>query len=792
MKLIISEKPSSAQTIAHAVGAREKIYGEGKEYCYKGSGFYVVNARGHLYGLGLPQDYGYSKSYKLEELPIFPDFRIFPENEKADDLRTLISQLMALDEVDEIICATDAGREGELIFRQIYTANGCKKTVKRLWTNSMTDEAITECMKNLPPDSDFDGEYYAALAREKADWIIGMNLSRLYGVLDGYPHRIGRVKTPVLAIVAERDSDIERFEKSVTYRLEMENGAALAISQQFWNTPEEAERARVISMGKTVNVLSAKHEEKTINRPLLHSLTTLQQEANRVYDLTAKQTLDAAQSLYEKKLITYPRTDCSYISEDMREKISRVLDVLEDRAEYRERIENLKSAGINLDSRVVNNKKMDGHDHHAIIPETNVSKVGGLSDTERKIYGLVANRLLCAVDTEYKYLETNYEFWCEDVIYTLKTVKSLVLGWKKYDTAKEDNSNALSYCEYAEGTSFTPKNISVRECIAKPKKHFTDDTLLSVMNNIDNRIDDKELKAAVSGRGIGTEATRAEVIEQLISAGYLERQGKSIVATDFGRAFIRSVPDNVKSLERTAEWEQVFTKIKSDTLAAEQLLEEVREFVKSVIDYEKSSARERTPVECENPYSRKAIGVCPRCGKNIYEGKKNFYCDSGKEGCGFTLWKDQIIIQGSITPDRAERLLKGEAVPFKTISKEGSAYTADFVLEDTGKYINLKRLKSGKKSLRKCPRCGKEVFEGNKSYYCEMRHSPVNGREGCGFNVWKEDKYNGINITAANMTDLLNGKAIYKQKKKLNGETERIKYTMIDTGTYVNIRHEKE
>ncbi len=312
------------------------------------------------------------------------------------------------------------------------------------------------------------------------------------------------------------------------------------------------------------------------------------------------------------------------------------------------------------------------------------------------------------------------------------------------------------------------------------------------MNNIDNRIDDKELKAAVSGRGIGTEATRAEVIEQLISAGYLERQGKSIIATDFGRAFIRSLPDNIKSLERTAEWEQVFTNIKSDTSAAERLLEEVREFVKSVIDYEKSPTRDRTPAQCENPYSRKVIGICPRCGRNIYEGKKNYYCESGKGGCGFTLWKDQITIKGSVTAEKAERLLKGEAVQFKALTKEGNAYTADFVLEDTGKYINLTRIKSDKKPLGKCPRCGKAVFEGNKNYYCEMRNSPVNGRDGCGFNVWKEDKYNGINVTAANMTDLLNGKAIYKQKKKLNGETERTKYTMVDTGTYVNIRHEKE
>ncbi len=783
MKLIISEKPSTAQTIAHVVGAREKIYGDGKDFCYKGSAYYVANARGHLYGLGLPQDYGYGKSYKLDELPIFPDFKIFPENESAEGLRKLISQLMALNEVDEIICATDAGREGELIFRHIYEANNCKKPVKRLWTNSMTDEAIRECLSNLPPDSDFDGEYYAALAREKADWIIGMNLSRLYGVLDGYPHRIGRVKTPVLAIVAERDKEIERFEKTVTYRLEMENGA---LSQKFWNTSEEAEKVKNISTQKSVNVLSAVSEEKKINRPLLHSLTTLQQEANRIYGLTAKQTLDAAQSLYEKKLLTYPRTDCNYISEDMRDKVIRIIDVLEDKAEYRERIGKLKIAGLNLDGRIINNREMNGHDHHAIIPEANVTDTKGMSENERKVYGLAVNRFLCAVDAEYRYTETNYEFWCEDITYSLKTIKPVSMGWKEYDTDSKKSIYFSEDCQFTEGTTFTAKAISVKECVTKPKKHFTDDTLLSVMNNIDNRIDDRELKAAVSGKGIGTEATRAEVIEQLVNAGYLERNGKSIISTDFGRAFIASLPDSVKSLERTAEWEQTFAGIKTDNAAADRLLEEVKEFVKSVIDFEKSPERHRKPLECENPHSKKVIGRCPRCGKNIFEGKKNFYCESGQNGCGFNLWKDQIAIQGSITAEKAEKLLKGEVVQFKAIAKNGDAYTANFILDDTGKYINLSRVKSEKVSLGKCPRCGKDIYEGGKNFYCQS------GKDGCGFTLWKEDKYNGITVTAANVTDLLGGKAIYKQKKKLNGETERIKYKMYDTGKYVNIRAERE
>ncbi len=785
MKLIISEKPSTAQTIAHVVGAREKVYGEGKEFCYMCNDYYVVNARGHLYGLGLPQDYGYSKTYKLEELPIFPDFDLFPASDNTESLRRLISQLINLDEVDEIINACDAGREGELIFRHIYNANRCTKPVKRLWTNSMTDEAIRECMKNLPPDSDFDGEYYAALAREKSDWLIGMNLSRLYGVKDDYPHRIGRVKTPVLAVVVDRDNEIADFNKTVSYRLVMDNGA---ISAEAWNTREEAEHKRVTASGKIASVLSAATEEKKTNRPLLYSLTALQQEANRAYGLTAKQTLEVAQSLYEKKLITYPRTDCNYVSEDIREKIIRAIDVIGGNADYSERVTRLKADGLNLDSRVINSKAMDGHDHHAILPEAITAGSNSLSDNERKIYGLVINRLLCAVDKEYRYIESNYEIRCEDVIYTLKCVKPVEMGWKTFEIGAEEKGNNFSYYEYGSGTSFTPHNISVKECITKPKKHFTDDTLLSVMNNIDNRIEDKELKAAVSGKGIGTEATRAEVIEQLIAAEYLMRDGKNIISTDFGRAFIASIPNNVKSLERTAEWEQIFTKIKADNSAAEPFIKEIKEYICRVIDFENAPTRERKPVRHDGPsaFKRNPVGICPRCGKNVFEGKQNYYCESGKDECGFTIWKEPKYFNDKITPEKAAKLIKGEAVSLKATDKEGTEYTADYIIEDTGEYVNLKRIKSEKNSLGKCPRCGKNIFEGKRNFYCES------GKDGCGFAVWKEDKYNGITVTSANMTTFLDGKPIYKQQKKLDGTTISTKYEMIDTGTYINIRKVKK
>lgn len=782
MKLIISEKPSTARTIAHVVGAREKIYGEGKEFCYKGSGYYVVNARGHLYGLGLPSDYGYSKSYKLEELPLMPEFKLFPAGEDTADLRSLISSLINLDEVDGIICATDAGREGELIFRHIYNANNCTKPVKRLWTNSMTDEAIQKCMDNLPDDSEFDGEYYAAFAREKSDWLIGMNLSRLYGIKDNYTHKIGRVKTPVLSIIVERDNEIDNFTRQTSYRLEMDNGA---VSSEVYKTAEEAESARTKSSGKPANVISVVTEEKKKNRPLLHTLTTLQQEANKVYGFTAKQTLEAAQSLYEKKFTTYPRTDCNYISNDMRGQIIRTVSTIGGREEYAERAHGLIGAGLNLDSRIINDKAMNGHDHHAIIPEASEASTDSLSDIEKKIYGLVVNRLLCAVDKEYRYSETNYEFWCEDITYTLKTEKVIETGWKTYETSYAEKETAAPEFSYSEGDTFTPGSISVKECVTSPPKHYTDGALLSVMNNIDNRISDKELKAAVSGKGIGTEATRADIIEQLIAAEYVERKDKNIVATEFGRDFIASLPDNVKSVERTAEWEQTFNNIKEKGISAEPFLEDVKEFVKSVISYENSPTRNRTPLSHENANApkREAVGACPRCGKQIFEGKQNYYCESGKDGCGFTLWKENRGIKGTITAEKAIKLLKGETLSFRSLTKDGEEYTADYKIEDTGKYINLVRQKAEKVCIGQCPRCGKQIFEGKLNFYCES------GKGGCGFTLWKEDRYNGVMITAKNAAELLSkGKAAIS-KKTLKG-TEKAVYKLVDTGTYINLSKE--
>lgn len=782
-KLILAEKPSTARILAHVVGAREKIYSKNnKAYCFYGNNYYVVNARGHLYGLGEPEDYGYSKKYSIDELPMFPDFKIFPCGRDTEDLRCLISDLINRDDIDELICATDAGREGELIFRQIYETNKCTKPVKRLWCSSMTDEAIREQLKNLPPDSDFDGEYYAALARQRSDWIIGMNLSRLYGVLDDYAHHIGRVKTPVLAVIAERDNEIQRFAKSVSYRLEMPNGA---LSETAFDTREEAERQMRSANGREARVLSAVSETKSKNRPLLHNLTSLQQEANNLYGYTAKETLDAAQSLYEKKLITYPRTDCNYISEDMKSGVIRIVDSISAVPEYAERAGKLIYRGLNLDSRVVNSEKMNGHDHHAILPEAKSMGTAGLPEKEKNIYSLVIDRLLSAADKPYGYTETNYVLVCNGITYKLKTEIPIELGWKAYDRENEDKPK--QEIDFLQGDTFSAEGIKAKEIESQPPKHFTDATLLSVMSNIDNRIDDKALRSAVSGKGIGTEATRAEVIEDLIRSGYAERNGKNIVSTQFGRDFIASVPDSVKSVERTAEWEQFFANIKENGVSSDGFIRDIKDFVSSVIELEKSPERKRVPVRNSRSVSkREPVGICPRCGKNIYEGKNNFYCESGIEKCGFSIWKEDKFLKDSVTAEKAVKLLCGEPVKMRAVSRDGRTFEAEYVLEDTGRYVNLKRIPQEKKAVGICPKCGKNVFEGRNNFYCEE------SKNSCNFTLWKEDRYNGISVTAKNASDLLAGKKIFGTKKKPNGGEERKAYVMEVTDKYVNIREAED
>ena len=681
-RLIISEKPSVSASIAYCIGATEKI-SEGETFYWQGNGYIVTNALGHLFGIGMPEDYGW-ESWELDTLPLIPnEFKLLPLNGYGGQIK-LLKKLISRDDVTEIINACDAGREGECIFRYIYNYFGCTKPTKRLWISSLTDESIKQGMKNLLDGNEKDNLFAAGFTRAKADWILGMSLSRLYSIVNDDSHKVGRVKTPVLNLVANRDEAIAAFTKRPFYKVVLENGAEC---ENVFDTAEQAETVRAKCVGKIAVVSSSKTEQKKENRPLLHSLTSLQQEANDVYGMTAADTLKAAQSLYEKKLLTYPRTDSSYLSDDMIPLVESIVKCL---AGYDgERVQHLQEQGLVIDKRIIDNSKI--LDHHAIIPTNLIGRLDDekLDDNEQRIVKLVINRFLCAVDKPYIYSEAKYEFLVEDEIFKLTVKTPIEWGWKQYKLSEpaeldEETDKVLSVL-YSENATFTADNIEVKQGETKPPKHFTESTLLAVMENIDRVIDDKELKGFVKERGLGTPATRASIIEELIAAGYIERKKKQLISTDYGRVFAASVPDNVKSAELTAHWEQVLSDIENGNGNADMLLDEIKNSVSEIIADEKDRGN-RVKV------TRKvSVGNCPRCGSPVIENSKAFSCSAGRDKCGFFIYKQDKRIGRNYKADEiAELLSKGKVTLKNCTSSKGNKYSAVFSLEDTGKYVNLK------------------------------------------------------------------------------------------------------
>lgn len=681
-RLIISEKPSVSASLAYCVGATEKI-SEGNTFYWSGNGYIVSNALGHLVGIGMPEDYGWEK-WEIDTLPLVPDkFRLFPLDGYSTQIK-LLKKLMSRDDVTEVINACDAGREGECIFRYIYNYVGCTKPTKRLWISSLTDESIKQGMKNLLDGKEKDNLFEAGFTRAKADWILGMSLSRLYSIVNDDKHKVGRVKTPVLNIIASRDEAISAFTKRPFYKVILENGAEC---ENIYDTAEQAEAVRAKCSGKIAVVSSSKTEQKKENRPLLHSLTSLQQEANDMYGMTAADTLKSAQNLYEKKLLTYPRTDSSYISEDMIPLAESIVKCL---ADYdSERVKRLLEQGLSLDKRVVDNSKIS--DHHAIIPTNLIGRLYSttLDENEQRVAKLVINRFLCALDKPYIYSETKYEFTVADEIFKLTVKTPIERGWKQYKlsepTELDDNTEKVLSVLYSENATFVADNITVKQGETKPPKRFTESSLLAVMENIDRLIDDKELKGFVKERGLGTPATRASIIEELISAGYVERKKKQLVSTDYGRTFVASVPDNVKSAELTAHWEQVLSDIENGNGNADMLLDEIKNNVSEIVAFEKSKDN-RIKV------TRKvSVGNCPRCGSSVIENSKAFSCSAGRDKCGFFIYKtDKRIGRDYTAAEITELLANGKVTLKNCTSSKGNKYSAVFSLEDTGKYVNLK------------------------------------------------------------------------------------------------------
>ncbi len=678
-RLIISEKPSVSAAVAYCIGASEKV-SFGDNFYWRGNGYIVTNALGHLFGIGMPEDYGFKK-WKLATLPIIPEkFKLVPLKGYDEQIK-MLGELLARDDVSEIINACDAGREGECIFRYIYYYFRCKKPVKRLWISSLTDESIKRGMDNLIEGYEKNSLFEAGFTRAKADWILGMSLSRLYSILNDDSHKVGRVKTPVLNIIAERDNSIAAFAKKTFYKVLLDNGAEC---EKIFDTAEKAEEIRAKCTGKTVTVTAANSKKNTENRPLLHSLTSLQREANDVYGMTAADTLKAAQSLYEKKLITYPRTDSNFLSDDMETLVGSIVKCLTGYDE--KRVNSLLANDLNIDKRVIDNSKIS--DHHAIIPTNLIGRLGEtmLSENERNVAELIINRFLCALDKPYSYTETRYEFSVEGEVFILTVKRTEEWGWKWYKKITDsDEEKVEANVSYSENDTFTTENISVKACETQPPKRFTESSLLAVMENIDRLIPDKDLREFVKERGLGTPATRAAIIEELIAAGYVQRQKKQLISTEYGRAFAASLPENVKSAELTAHWEQALSDIENGTGSAADLLDEIIKTVTSIISIEKSR---KTRVRVTR---KKSLGNCPRCGEPVVENSKGFSCSAGREKCGFFIWGEDKRIGRKYTADEISELLSSGKVTLKNcVSSKGNKYSAVFALEDTGQYVNLK------------------------------------------------------------------------------------------------------
>ena len=684
MKLIIAEKRSVAASIASALGAASRADG-----FYEGNGLLVSWCVGHLVS---PMDAaGYDPRFRkwhFEDLPILPEpFRyvLAPGKEAAfENLRALMDR----PDVDTIVNACDAGREGELIFRLVYEMAGCRKPVRRLWISSMEDNAIREGFSDLCPGADYETLYQSALCRQKADWLVGINATRLFSVLYHRTLNVGRVLTPTLAMLVERERKISQFKKEKYYVLRLEMNGTEAVSEKL-NDSTEVERAAAACKGVPAICTSVTKEQKKEQPPKLYDLTTLQREANRLLGYTAKQALDYAQSLYEKKLLTYPRTDSRYLTSDMAETASCVIHLAAKLPPF-----DSCSNFFPLVEAMISDKNVS--DHHAIIPTMELEKadVHALPVGERNLLLLVCCKLLCAAAEPYMYKAVTATFDCGRQSFTAKGKQILSYGWQEIDrvfraSLKETpmDKDSSTFLDFTEGQILDNAEVSVAERFTQPPKPHTEDTLLSAMENAGK----EDIPENAERKGLGTPATRAAIIEKLVAAGFVERKAKSLIPTQDGINLISILPEPLTSPMLTAEWEQRLTEISKGIISPDTFLDGIREMVRVLVsDHSQISEEGRALFATE----RESIGVCPRCGKPVYEGKKNFACSD--RSCGFVLWKDDRFWTSRkkvLTAKMAADLLKKGRILVKGMwsEKKGVTYDAAVLLDDTGeKYVHYK------------------------------------------------------------------------------------------------------
>ena len=711
-KLVIAEKPSVAQSIAKIIGATKRNDGH-----MEGNGYIVSWCYGHLIELAEPRDYDekYGK-WRKEDLPIFPDpfmYLVSPDTKKQF---RILKGLMERNDVESLVEATDAGREGELIFRLVYKEAGCRKPFERLWISSMEDKAIEDGFRNLRPSAEYDALYEAALCRERADWIVGINATRLFSTLYGQTLNVGRVMTPTLAMLAERESEIEGFKSEPFYSVQIKAAGICATGEKLKSRAEAEAILDSVRASGTATVIKMDTQKKTEKPPLLYDLTTLQRDANRWYGFTAQQTLDYTQSLYEKKLVTYPRTDSRYLTDEMDDSTKALACEIKEKFGYHGIVD------INTDQ-IRDSKKVS--DHHAIIPTSNVydTAYGELSSGEQKILRLISARLLSSLGRPSE--TTVYSLELECAGHRFKTSSSVITdqGWRevedwilgatgkradndassdeKDDTDEDGNKDKgkndadgmyvpLAEAIKAESDQFTAGreipvvNGSISEGKTSPKKHFTENTLLGAME----RAGAGEMPDEAERKGLGTPATRAGIIEKLVHTGLIERKGekktKQLIPTHKGAALITVMPEEIQSPVMTAEWGQKLIGIEKKDMEPEEFMSEIEEMIKDLVStYEVvKDAQVLMHPACE------PLGKCPACGSEVMEKQKGYFCSN--RDCSFVLWKDNRFFDSigkKMTKQMAESLIRDGRVNLRkcTSKKTGNYYDAALVMTTTEK-----------------------------------------------------------------------------------------------------------
>ena len=688
--LIIAEKPSVAATIAAALGAKEK-----KDGYIAGNGCLVSWCVGHLVQLAEAAAYGEQyKKWSYDSLPILPqEWQYAVASDKGKQFK-ILKDLMHRADVSEVVNACDAGREGELIFRFVYDVAGCKKPMRRLWISSMEESAIKAGFASLKDGKEYDPLYSSALCRAKADWIIGINMTRLFSCLYGKTLNMGRVQTPTLKMLVDRDAAITTFKKEKYYHVRLSLSGVEAASAKI-HAADEAGNLKAACEAAQAVCTSVTREKKTVAPPKLFDLTSLQREANRIYGYTAKQTLDLAQALYEKKLLTYPRTDSSYLTDDMGGTAAQIAALLAGKLPFMQGADFTPEISCLLDSKKVS-------DHHAIIPTMELTKtdLAALPESERNILTLAGARLLMACAAPHIIEAVTAVFSCAGQEFTAKGKTVLAEGWKglerrfmatlkkKADT-EDDEENALSLDvpPFAEGQTFDNPQAAVTEHFTTPPKPHNEASLLSAMERAGNEETDPDAER----RGLGTPATRAAIIEKLVKGGFVERKGKQLIPTKSGIELVCVLPEVLTSPQLTADWENNLTQIAKGNADPDSFMTGIETMTRELVNtYPFLSDKEKERFKEEKP----VIGKCPRCGADIYEGRKNYYC--ANKDCAFTMWKnDRFFEERKVTfsPKIAAALLKdGKAKVKKLYSpKTGKTYDGTILLADTGgKYVNYR------------------------------------------------------------------------------------------------------